>query len=93
MTAAARVKECPGSESNRYVPFGTRDFKSSARFLVVLSHLAFAMTCTFLSVAIRVLLCPPAPIDGTQFGTEELFAGAIVAKDGVCQSAALLACS
>jgi hypothetical protein len=30
VTRTAILKWCPGSESNRYVPLGTRDFKSRA---------------------------------------------------------------
>jgi hypothetical protein len=46
---------CPGPELDRYVSFETRDFKSSARFSVALSSLAFAMSCGFHRVAIHAL--------------------------------------
>ena len=51
--------------------FRDRDFKSSARFSVALSSLVFAMSCASYRVANRALSCPPAPVERTQFGTND----------------------
>src|SRR3989442_15871995 len=47
MKPGAGVTWCPGSESNRYVPFGTRDFKSYFPALTLTQFIELTSTYTF----------------------------------------------
>jgi hypothetical protein len=62
---------CPGPESNRYVSFETRDFKSSSPLPIALRHQGFAISYRVLTWQSMTLCVHAFPCDGHDLGMKD----------------------